>query len=142
MPDECPFCKNVELEVIDENEMFERATDDLNHTDTPWFAVICPAPDGCGASGGFAPTKEGHREMEQEGGMNYPPGVTDADFMEPAPPGWVESYYGFDQGLPECDGLEDAIWHVKSAIKDKREEMAELEVLLKELEGYDHEDDC
>lgn len=71
---------------------------------------------------------------------NYPAGVTDADFIGEEEPAWLESYYDFE--LPECDGLEDAIWQVKSAIKDKKDEMADLGVLLEELEGYDHEDDC
>lgn len=60
---------------------------------------------------------------------NYPPGVTDADFIEPPDPPWLRAYEDFDYELAETYDLDDAIANVLS----KRLELEDLEA---ELERY------
>ncbi len=61
----CPFCgKLTPLECVDENEAEYLSSDDSGYSENPYFAVVCAVNSegtegaGCGASGGYLPTKK------------------------------------------------------------------------------------
>lgn len=54
----CPFCGKTEIVVLDANEIEEYDRDSERWVPDPYYAAVCSFTEkGCGAIGGYRPTK-------------------------------------------------------------------------------------